>query len=95
MFVDVRGDSDSDQPGLPDAEVVVRGETGTPSFSGTTNASGWLTLSGLPVGQDYVASVTGWTLRGDERAGYPPEPWCSSRPAAAVAGSWSRTDRGR
>jgi hypothetical protein len=70
VFVDVRGDFDGGQPGLPGAEVVVRGETGAPSFSGTTDASGRLTLSGLPVGQDYIASVTGWTIRGDERAGY-------------------------
>lgn len=67
VFVDAKGDHDSAQPALPGAEVVVKGETdGRTAGTGTTDATGWYSLTRVPIGQNYLASVTGWVMTGGE-----------------------------
>lgn len=63
-FVDTEGTYDSSQPGLPGVGVFVTDPDGTPVAKGTTNATGWVTFTGLAA-QDYRIGVTGWKLRGD------------------------------
>jgi LPXTG-motif cell wall-anchored protein len=65
VFVDNKGTYDGDQPGLPGAGVFVTDPDGTPVATGKTNATGWVTFTGLAP-QDYRVGVTGWTLRGDD-----------------------------
>lgn len=64
VFVDVRNDMNPNQKGLADAEVVLRTADGSSTdYRGRTDASGVVLFEQMPARQDYLASVTGWTLR--------------------------------
>jgi len=64
VFIDNKGTFDSSQPGLVNAPVFVTDPDGTPVTTGLTDATGWVTFTGLPA-QDYRIGVTGWKLAGD------------------------------
>ncbi|AEV81870.1 hypothetical protein ACWT_0856 [Actinoplanes sp. SE50] len=66
VFVDAKGDSSSEQPGLAGAEVVLSQPKpgGARVAGGRTDAKGWVSFTGLAT-QDYRVSVPGRKLAGD------------------------------
>ncbi|MFF5229564.1 LPXTG cell wall anchor domain-containing protein [Dactylosporangium sp. NPDC000521] len=66
VYVDVKGDFDSDQPGLAGVALTVADAKGKTAGTTKTGADGAFTMT-LPAGV-YVLSVAGWKVEGENSA---------------------------